>query len=261
MNDKLIYRISSKNINQIKFDKPQNFSQIMLDTNLTCNLHCLYCHNDRTTKLLDKNDLIKFIDEQIDSVDAFQFGCQMEPTMDRRLGELLKLVSKSKARPRNCFRLQTNGILLNKHNLDDFKEAGISLFTISLDTLDPEVHKELRGGSDIQKILTNIINLRKSWDDVEIKFVTTLNKLNINLLEDVIKYAVDNKIDGICIRNMFYFPNSSIIQDHEKMQAIVLDNEVFLNETNALKEKYKNYISFNINDEEFLKNRNLIVKV
>lgn len=256
----LVYQLSIKNINIVNFDEPQKFDRIQLDTNLMCNLHCLYCHNDRSTKLMSKEDFIKFIDEQVLEVDEFQIGCAMEPTMDKRLVEFAKIISTSKAKPKSVFRLQTNATLLDKHDLTALKEAGITVFTISIDTVDSEVHKELRGGSDLEKILNNIAALRAAWPEVEIRFVSTVNKLNVDLLDELLMYAAKHKIDGVELRRMFYFPNSKLIQDHEKMKAILLDNNAFVEKAAELKDKYTGVLYVYIKDETGLETNRINIK-
>jgi MoaA/NifB/PqqE/SkfB family radical SAM enzyme len=158
------------------------------------------------------------------------------------------MINTSKARPKKSFRLQTNATLLDKHNLLALKEAGITVFTISIDTIDAEVHKELRGGSDLEKILSNIAMLRLTWPEVQIKFVTTVNKLNVDLLDELLGYAAKHKINGVELRRMFYFPKSNVIQDHEKMKAILLDNEHFLSKALELKSKYTDVLYVYVND-------------
>ena len=52
----LKYRISHKNINTVTFPTPQDFDTIFFDSNLNCNLHCLYCHNPRDLNLVKEAD-------------------------------------------------------------------------------------------------------------------------------------------------------------------------------------------------------------
>lgn len=251
--DSLIYRISHKNINDIKFDTPQKFKTIMFDSNLSCNLHCVYCHNDRTTTLVKEKDFIDFIENQIESVETFQIGCAMEPTMDKRMTKFALMVSKSKAKPSLSFRLQTNGILLHRHSVDEIREAGINKITVSIDTIDPEIHRQMRGGSDVNAILKNISDLRKKWPESKIHFVTTVYKKNINLLEDLCKYAIDNKISNIEFRNMFYYENSNIIKEHELMKQLLLTDDEFNKKINEIDSKYGKNIQFYANDWEKIK--------
>ena len=249
----LIYRISHKNINNIKFEAPQKFKTILFDSNLNCNLHCIYCHNDRTTTLVKEEDFINFIETQVYSVETFQLGCAMEPTLDKRMVKFASIVSKSKAKPSLSFRLQTNGILLHRHNVDGMREAGINKITISIDTIDPEVHKEMRGGSDVFAILKNISDLRSKWPESKIHFVTTVYKKNINLLDDLCKYAIDNNISNIEFRKMFYYEDSNIIKDHALMKALLLTDEEFNDKIKKIKSKYEKNIEFYVNDWEKIK--------
>lgn len=249
-NNMNLYRVTHRNINELKFPSPLNFDTILFDSNLNCNLHCVYCHNQRDTKLVSEDDFIKFIDTQVESVKNFQIGCTMEPTMDKRMVKFATIVSKSKAKPTGFFRIQTNGMLLHHHNLDGLKEAGISYFTISLDTVDKDIHAELRGGSDINKILTNIKWLRTSWPSLNICLVCTVSSLNIYKLRDLFTFAVDAGINGIELRKMFYYPTSRIITNHDLMSRILLTNEEFLKECDSLVAEFKDKIYIFINDEE-----------
>jgi MoaA/NifB/PqqE/SkfB family radical SAM enzyme len=255
-----IFQISHLNINKIKFEEPKIFDQILLDTIYTCNLHCMYCHNERYSEKLKEEDLINFIETQVLSVTDFQIGCAMEPTMDKRLTKFAKIVANSKAKPSGMFRLQTNATLIDRHNVDELIEAGINKFTISLDTVDVDVHKELRGGSDLEKIIKNIKMLRQNYSNVPLHLVTTVNKLNQHLLDDLCSWAIDNNITFIDLRKMFYFSDSKIIKEHEKMKSIVSDNLELDEIVISLRSKYPQ-IDIYFNNEEKLKNtRELNIK-
>ena len=251
-NEDYTYRISHKNINQLKFPFPQKFGTILFDSNLNCNLHCIYCHNHRDNNTVSEDDFAKFIETQVESVKNFQIGCAMEPLMDKRMTKFALMVSKSKAKPYGYFRLQTNGILLHKHKVEDMKEAGISKITISIDTMDPEVHKVLRGGSDLRKILNNITKFKEEWPESRVQFITTVNSLNINDLGNLCDYAIGNGIASIELRKMFYRPESNVIIEHDKMKGMVLTDAEFDTKTSDLVEKYKGRMEFYVNGTQQL---------
>lgn len=248
--DSYFYRISHKNINEIKFPSPHDFNTILFDSNLNCNLHCVYCHNNRDTKTVSEEDFLRFIDTQVNSVNDFQLGCAMEPTMDKRMTKFALMVSKSKAKPKRTFRLQTNGTLLHIHNIDELRTAGINKITVSIDTIDPEIHREMRGGSDLEKILTNIKNLRQTWPESRVEFITTVNARNLPKLEDLCQYAIDNQIYTIELRNMFYIEKSKIIKDHEKMKSLLLTDSEFDTTAEILAENYKYKLRFHLNNAD-----------
>lgn len=258
--DPYTYRISHRNINDIKFDVPHRFKTILFDSNLNCNLHCVYCHNYRDNKLVKEDDFVRFIETQVESVLNFQIGCAMEPTMDKRMTKFALIVSKSKAKPTGYFRLQTNGTLLHKHNIDHLREAGISKITVSIDTINPDIHKEMRGGSDLDKILKNIKDLKSKWPESTVQFITTINSRNIDELDELCEYAVDNQIRSIELRKMFYRSNSNIIKDHEKMKNILLEDAMFDEKISKLVNKYKNRMKLYVNDSKQLENHRSLEK-
>lgn len=242
------YRISYENINDFNYPEPQIFGTILMDTNLTCNLRCMYCHNDRSNNLVKEEDFLRFIHTQIKSVGVFQLGCAMEPTMDKRLGDFVKIIGNSHAKPSGDFRIQTNGTLLHKHDWKIWQDSGVNKLCVSLDTINPEVHKILRDDSNLEQILKNINDIRKKWKKLELWIISTICKENAKFLPELVKYAVDVGIDGIEIRNMFYYPDSTVIKNHDKMKSVILDSNVFNKLVQNVKNKWERDIEFSISD-------------
>lgn len=242
------YRISYNNINDFNNQEPQIFGTILMDTNLTCNLHCMYCHNDRSKNIIKEEDFLRFINTQIKSVGVFQLGCAMEPTMDKRLGTFVKIIGNSHARPSGDFRIQTNGTLLHKHDWKIWEDSGVNKLSVSLDTINPEVHKILRDDSSLEQILKNIKDIRKKWKKLELWIISTICKENAKFIPELVKFAVDIGIDGIEMRNMFYYPDSEVIKDHVKMKSIILDSAIFDKLAESIKNKWGRDIKILISD-------------
>ncbi len=253
MEETTIHRISYKNINKFKYPAPIDFGLILFDSNLACNLHCVYCHNNRSTDVVSEEDFKNFIDIQVKSIKDFQIGCAMEPTMDKRMNNFIKMVGQTHAKPTGMFRIQTNGILLHKHDYEVWENCGVNMLSVSVDTLDPDIHKVLRGGSDIKKIIKNIEDVRKKCPKLKMWFITTVSSDNINLLPELIKYGIDIGVKGIELRKMYYSPSSTIIKDHEKMKSLLLSNEQFNDSANSLKKQWSDRINFYINYENTIK--------
>lgn len=243
------YRISHLNIDDSKFLDSQDVNLFLLDTIYTCNLHCLYCHNRRHKEKLSLSQLQSFLDKKIRHVNMFQIGCAMEPTMDNRLLSFAKLIQQSHAKPKNSFRLQTNGTLLHKHDIPALLDVGLNNFHISFDSTDELVHKTLRGGSDLKIIKSNIEHLASNHPQAKIIFVCTVNKLNLDGLNDLCKYAVFNNIQSINFRKMFYFPNSQIIKEHDTMANIALSNDEFLLKMKEIKDAYSKSLNIIYQDD------------
>lgn len=251
-NEGLTYRVSHQNINDIKLPSRRKFQSILFDSNLNCNLHCIYCHNYRDLKLVKEEDFINFLDTQVLSVVNFQIGCAMEPTMDKRMLKFIRIVSESHARPTGLFRIQTNGILLRDTDVEKAVEYGVNRLCVSIDTIDPEIHKYLRGGSDINKIINNIKAVRKRVPSLETWFITTVHSQNINSLEKLVDFAAESGVSGVEFRKMFYYPQSNIIQKHDDMKKLMLENKLFLDVATEIRYKWHKKINFCINDENML---------
>jgi MoaA/NifB/PqqE/SkfB family radical SAM enzyme len=248
--DKQSYYINFDTIGTTIFNKPKNFKEILLDTNDFCNLQCVYCHNGRSKSKVSIEDFNNFLLTQVASVDNFQIGCGMEPTADMRLLEFVKIIYSSHARPKKIFRLQTNGTLIHRHNIEELYNNGINNFTISIDSLNLDIHRQQRDNSDLSQILINIKSIKEKCKKASIHFITTVTSKSVDTLEDLILYAIDSKIKLIELRQMFYKPyGKDVIKDHNKMKSLVIDTEIFKDKCSKLKEKYKNKILIFINDE------------
>ena len=248
------YRISHLNLGTFNFPSPQIFETILFDTILKCNLECVYCHNPRFDGSVKEEDFLHFINTQVKAIGNFQFGCAMEPTMDARLTRFIEILSKSHAKPNADFRIQTNGTLLHKQDINAWKDLGVNMMSISIDTLNPKLHQELRGGSNLDQILKNIKIIRKKWSNLRIWIVATVNKKNIGGIKKLIKYAIDSGINGIELRRMYHFPTSKIIQNHKKMSTLTISNGEFTNMAYLVEEKFGGQIEFYINDEVSISN-------
>ena len=86
----------------------------------------------RKEQLIDLDEFRAFVSEKVTGVRLFQFGCVMEPTLDKRLCDFMAAVAASPAAPSHEFRLQTNGILLHRHDVARMLAAGLTLLTISV---------------------------------------------------------------------------------------------------------------------------------
>jgi len=202
------------------------YEVIRLDTNNDCNLHCVYCHNPRSSALITLDEFRRFLDENVQSVRYFQIGCVMEPTLDHRMCDFMEAIAASHARPGHVFRLQTNGILLHRHDYGRMADAGLNLVTVSVDSINPENHKSLRDGTSLSKVQRNLISLRSACPSVKLRFITTVTSLNIGDIEELIVWGLDHGIEGFELRQMFHHPGSPIV-DHGRMKALIVSDDAF----------------------------------
>jgi MoaA/NifB/PqqE/SkfB family radical SAM enzyme len=214
------------NFAAMRAQPPAEFDFLRIDSNNDCNVHCVYCHNHRSKDLIPTEDLSAFLDQNVVSVENFQVGCIMEPTLDPRLAEVVSMIGASKAPAKQSFMLQTNGILLHRHDQQKMRDAGLTDLSVSIDAADPAIHKALRGGTSMAKVHSNIAAFRKNCPSVLVTFITTVTTLNIGVMSELVEYGLSLAVEKFVLREVFYYPTSDIV-DHTRMQSLVLQEGEF----------------------------------
>jgi hypothetical protein len=200
---------------------PSRFGHIRFDPNNDCNLHCVYCHNPRSKQVIATEDFRAFIHENVLETHFFQMGCVMEPTLDPRLADLLLLVGESPAKPRVELLLQTNGILLFRHDHGKLRDAGLTALSVSVDAAEPSTQKVLRNGTSLDKVLRNVAAFRTACPDTRVEFITTVTRANVDKIEALIAHGLNIGVGKFVLREVFYYPENDIV-DHERMPELVL---------------------------------------
>jgi len=239
------------NVKQMLAQEPQRFAFLRFDSNNDCNVRCVYCHNHRSKEVVATEDLCTFLERNVIMVENFQIGCIMEPTLDPRMCDLMMLVDNSRGRPTNTFLLQTNGILLHKHDQAKMRDAGLTHVCVSIDAADPAIHKTLRGGSSMAKVGANIESLRRHSPSIKLVFLTTVTNLNIHAMEDLVKFGLGLAVNKFVMREVFYFPDNNVV-DHSKMTNILLEENDFALMKERLLATFGGRVSFDFADASFL---------
>jgi molybdenum cofactor biosynthesis enzyme MoaA len=195
--------------------------------------------------MIKTEDLHAFLNENVVCTKEFQIGCTMEPTLDPRLADLMLLVADSPAKPTQTFRLQTNGILLHRHDHGKMRDAGLTMLSLSVDTFDPTVFKHLRGGASLVKVKANLIQFHEHCPSVTVVFVTTVTSLNIRSIDTLIETGLEFGVEIFNLRQMFYYPNSKIV-DHSRMPALIVADEDFAEMSERVRVTYRNRAHFHI---------------
>lgn len=214
------------NVAQLRSRPPAVFGQIRFDPNNTCNLRCVYCHNPRSDGVVDSDAFRAFLHENVLAADNFQVGCIMEPTLDQRLAELMLMVAHSPAKPTRGFMLQTNGILLHRHDHAKMAEAGLTELSVSLDAAEPDTQRFLRSGTSLDKVVRNVAGFRQACPDIDVTFITTVTKKNIQKLEPILELGIGLGVANFVFREVFYFRDNPVV-DHAQMPDLVLGETEF----------------------------------
>jgi MoaA/NifB/PqqE/SkfB family radical SAM enzyme len=200
---------------------PAHYRDLRFDPNNMCNLQCVYCHNDRSDDLIDPEQFRDFVSNKVLSVFRFQVGCIMEPTLDKRLTDFLLMISASPARPTHAFALQTNGILIHRHDHEKVKQAGVTDLCVSLDTADPTTQKSLRDNMSLDKVVRNLRQFSQNCPKVTLEFVSVVTRANIDNLEGLVELGLDLGVKRFIFRELSYWRENKIV-DHARMPGLVL---------------------------------------
>jgi MoaA/NifB/PqqE/SkfB family radical SAM enzyme len=239
------------NIRQMRTQAPQKFDFLRFDSNNDCNVHCVYCHNHRSKDLVATEEFRAFLEENIVHVNNFQVGCIMEPTLDPRLCDLLLMTAGSPGRPSKTFLLQTNGILLHRHDYGKMRDAGLTHLSVSIDAADSMTNKLLRGGTSFSKVHSNLVDFHKACPGVAVVFITTVTSLNVDVMEDLVSFGLDLGVTKFILREMFYFPDSNVV-DHTRMPVLLLKENAFSRMKQRLLTKFGSQTNFEFADAPFL---------
>jgi MoaA/NifB/PqqE/SkfB family radical SAM enzyme len=174
----------------------------------------------------------------------------MEPTLDPRLCDIIELATQSKIPPKRIA-LQTNGLLLNRHDLNRLRDSGLRSLSVSLDVADAKIQKSLRGGMSISKVLRNVEAFKRACPDIPIDFVCTVTKSNIMHTDELVELSIKLGISAMQFREVFYIKENHIV-DHSVMKNIVLDKGDFNKMRIRLIEKFGSEIELVFANENAL---------
>jgi MoaA/NifB/PqqE/SkfB family radical SAM enzyme len=91
------------------------------------------------------------------------------------------------------YSLTSNGILLSEEKIEELNKRKPNSLMISLDSLDREKYKFLRGVDGLEKIIRNIELLKEKLNKSTIlRINTTVSRLNYKEVENILKFAEQN---------------------------------------------------------------------
>lgn len=224
-----------------------SYDWLRFDSNDDCNLHCVYCHNSRSKEKMELATFERFLINNVDKIENFQFGCRMEPTLDPRMVDFMEALHGSSGRPQRSVVLQTNATLLHRHDASRMIAAGLTDIQVSIDTINAEVFASLRGGAKIEKVLRNIRGFSEQFPDVAIKFIVTVAKSNLPYVEELVEFGAEIGAKAVIVREMFHTPGTAHMDD-DTMAQLVLDDGAFGALAERLKARFAHLLTVNCID-------------
>lgn len=175
-----------------------------------CNFKCIYCGGN---KKRDANNLGamedfrgKPLNEGVINVDEFVKIIKMlhisgftgitltggEPLLNSRWDYMVKKLNKIGM---NRIGLTTNGSLLKKYMQKNRSlPEGLSLITISLDTVDKKRFNSLTNGGDLSEIMSGLKKIREKHPKITIRANKIVLKSDLDKLQSYIEYCDKSKI-------------------------------------------------------------------
>ena len=163
-----------------------------------CNLRCTYCMGNKDIQFLPREEILT-PDEIQNIVSIFtQLGIENiritggEPLVRRNFKEIVRKIRELKDVKE--ISITTNGIELEE-NLDFLKEMDITSINVSIDSLNPQLYREITGGGNLSKVLSAIKKaLALNFKRVKINVVIVKGK-NDEEIMDFVKLSEEYPLD------------------------------------------------------------------
>lgn len=190
-----------------------------LQTNKWCNSRCEYCGIWKNT---NDNPLVEDLFLAVDELS--ELGVHMvsltggEPFLNRDLSQVVQRLSDRQI----ISSTMTNGLLLNPKHVEPILEGGLNSLCVSLDSIDPDTYKSIRGVSlePVLKGLKYIANIRSQYPSLFVFSVNcVISKANINGVADLVDYCnnLDISVGFQPLHHSFESRyNPELIQFHEE---------------------------------------------
>lgn len=160
-----------------------------------CNIHCLYCYytiwDERKDSTIMKqntfNNVLKFLRQGEFEEVSFTGG---EPLLHPDINNFIK-----KCHSNNIITsVNTNGVLLSKQKINMLVDAGLEKIAISVDSIEKDVHDDLRKGSKLEHIL-NMISYIKTKTNLRLHVICVLNNRNYDKIGSLLQFTAHEKIN------------------------------------------------------------------
>ncbi len=194
-----------------------------------CNFRCNYCMPEKPFSWVPKENLLSFeemfefvkvcIDEGVKKI-RITGG---EPLLREDLDTFLKMIYDYE--PRIDLSMTTNAYLL-KGVAQKLKDAGLKRINVSIDSLKPEVAKEIAGKDVLKNVLEGVDEALRVGLKVKVNMVP-METVNLDEIIDVLEYS---KQRGMSVRFIEYMENQ-----HAKPEIKGLKSPELLS---ILKQKY-----------------------
>lgn len=185
----------------------KRYLAIQFDPVLACNLRCKMCYftdADYVKKnmkgIFQEDDLENLANVNFKNALKLQIGCGAEPTLFKHNTKLIQIAKKHNV---PYISMVTNGNLLDQKDVNDFAQAGLNEFILSMHGVSKTTYEDMMGKGDYEKfhqVLKNITEQKKSNPNLKLRINYTFNVDNFYELKDFFKVYNQYAIDIIQLR-------------------------------------------------------------
>jgi len=171
-----------KNTSTFCYNQPNN---ITIETTNRCNLSCIWCPR-YFRPITEDMPLDKFrrIVESIGYVEnLYPFGVG-EPMLHKDFDTCISLAADHSS----YTNINTNGLLLDRANIERLNSSGLSELTVSLDGSTSEGYLKIRKGSDFGVVFNNL-RLYTEYGEIPLKLYAVIGEPNLKSVENLPELA------------------------------------------------------------------------
>lgn len=209
--DSLRYNLTSKGQ---RHGTSQGYGPVVVwNVTRTCNLKCIHCYSESDAQKheneLTTSEAFSFIDDLIKfnvPVILFSGG---EPLLRHDFFDLVNYARNKNMR----VTISTNGTLITPQIAHDLKKAGVSYVGISLDGIGSNNDRFRGKKGAFDAALEGIRNCRQQQQKVGLRF--TINKHNLDELQDIFKLVEEENIPRICFYHLVYSGRGSKMMEDD----------------------------------------------
>ncbi len=185
----------------------KRYLAIQFDPILACNLRCKMCYftdvdyvKKNMKGVFQEDDLEDLANVNFKNALKLQIGCGAEPTLFKHNTKLIQIAKRHKV---PYISMVTNGNLLDQKDVNDFAQAGLNEFILSMHGVSKTTYEDLMDKGDYDKfhqVLKNITEQKKSNPNLKLRINYTFNVDNFYELKDFFKVYDQYAIDIIQLR-------------------------------------------------------------
>ena len=186
--------------------------KILWELTTRCNLRCRHCylHSELKSPFVEPLDELG-TEECLEIVDQFEeanvFLVEVvgggEPFCRPDIVEILRHLGKKKF----WTRVVTNGTLLTEEIAQTLADIDIQRMAVSLESSHPEINDAIRGKGSFKKAVQGIKYLKGY--NIPLRIQMTVNNLNYQDLENMVKFCLDLGADEISLNPQVYCPTGN----------------------------------------------------